>query len=221
MWLARTEMMLSKQTPHDVTSTRQCQCSGTNHIVVWQRTCCTYNTYRPWVGPKEVLFKEKKKKKSKLSLTPCFQKKCSGEFFHWRCQWVIPLWLSSQQQQCSAAHWDVLQLQQFLFWSFLTSDVVHCFWKQGLFSLPVSFWQELFHFICVSYMFTLYLTLPKRKTILNVLSLLFSKASVSFVLRWGRSRDRLPLCGYLPYCLWQSHYRWRHLSLFPLLFKSD
>lgn len=105
---------------------------------------------------------------------------------------------------------------------FWTSDLARCFWKTGPFLVACFILtKELFPFICVSYMFTLYLTLPKRKTILNVLSLLFSKVSASFVLRWGRSRDRVPLCGELPYCLWQPHYRWRHLSLFALLFKSD
>lgn len=125
--------------------------------------------------------------------------------------------------QCSAARWDVLQFQQFLFRSFLTFRTSRvAFEKTGPFLVACFILtKELFPFICVSYMFTLYLTLPKRKTILNVLSLLFSKVSVSFVLRWGRSRDRVPLCGELPYCLWQPHYRWRHLSLFALLFKSD
>lgn len=37
----------------------------------------------------------------------------------------------------------------------------------------VSFLQVLFLFICILYMFTLYLALPNRETILNVLSLLF------------------------------------------------
>lgn len=45
----------------------------------------------------------------------------------------------------------------------------------------VSFLQVSFLFICILYMFTLYLALPNRETILNVLSLLFYIGSASFI----------------------------------------
>lgn len=132
-------------------------------------------------------------------LTPCFQERCHEEakeaFFHCRCQWIIQWWVISPHQishgdkatslsvqsipavYTSTRGWNTITaitVQVFFFFpDWRHCAHVHSFWKQGVFLSTVSFWQVLFLFICILYMFTLYLALPKRETILNVLSLLF------------------------------------------------
>lgn len=59
---------------------------------------------------------------------------------------------------------------------FLIGDILHMcipFENRTFSYLPFHFDKSCSFFFCILYMFTLYLALPKRETILNVLSLLF------------------------------------------------
>lgn len=76
----------------------------------------------------------------------------------------------------------------FLFLSFFSSSaqptglfLCISFENKAPFWSTVSFLQVSFLLVCILYMFTLYLALPNKETILNVLSLLFYIGSVSFV----------------------------------------
>lgn len=121
----------------------------------------------------------------------------------------------------------------------LLPDWCISFENKAPFLSTLSFWQVLFLFICILYMFTLYLALPNRETILNVLSLLFYIGSASFIPHL-QSRGPVaakdeppptpnpnphpsfpPSTGPWPDSTWWFYYRLRHLSPFAWLRKPD
>lgn len=177
------------------------------------------NNYRPWVGPKEVLFCPDFFflfffrlflfwlfcSLSFLHLV--FIKKCHREGFFFSPSTADVSESSNNEsslQQIShgdkatqripavcrerseKTHYQQLLVRVCFFLFFSSAQptwVLLCisFENKAPFWSNVSFLQVSFLFICILYMFTLYLALPNRETILNVLSLLFYIGSASFI----------------------------------------
>lgn len=110
----------------------------------------------------------------KLSWTPCFQKLCHEE----ASRWIISPPVPAGWQRHSLSPCIPFENRAFPF-------------------AAVSFWRVLLPFVCILYMFTLYLALPKRETLLNVLSLLFWTGSSSFVSSGGGGTVMLQMGSFI------------------------
>lgn len=167
-----------------------------------------HTNYRPWVGPKEVLFCPDFFFFLSLFLFWLF---CSFSYTLFslrnatgRVFFLPPLQMSvnhpivshlsnkshtatkplRESLQCAENTLSAIAGEGFVFFSSSAQPTwVLCisFENKAPFWSNVSFLQVSFLFICILYMFTLYLALPNRETILNVLSLLFYIGSASFI----------------------------------------